>query len=422
MTIGAIRAAPAARPDFTFGLVAVLAAAFHLFCLFPYLAPLPLPTDTQPYALLVAGIALLLLGLRAPVPVALLALLLPVAVAFLLLPADIGNFTAWRSALAYVSLFAIASATLLLARGGHPLSDRLLAASVYVWFTVGVLQMFAGRTLLTGLVSEARTTADRGVTALATEPSHYATVAAFLLLLLFLRGRERSLAGLLCVVQIVLLAQSAQVALLLAFVVVVYGLAMARPVVFLVGLLAPLAVLAAWGLEVTLRTDGLRILELLSLLIDNPALLVVADPSGNQRLAAIFFAFKGFLDHGFLPGSLADFGAYMGAQLDSGAWPLFFADPTERILSGYGAALYELGMFGLAVPLVAGFGLFRYFRGSVRHAVVASALLHPLMLTAVPLAVPLVGLTIGMCYGPRRYRGRDEADLAEDQNASTVVP
>ncbi|MFN4088542.1 MAG: hypothetical protein ACK4QW_05780 [Alphaproteobacteria bacterium] len=400
------------------GMVALLAVVFHLFCLFPYLAPLPLPTDTQPYALMAAGAALLLLGRRAAMPAAILALLLPVAIAFLLLPADAGNFTAWRSAVAYLSLFVVAAATVLLARGGHALSDRLLAAAVYVWFAVGLVQAAADRRFFTGLVSEARTTLDRGVTALATEPSHYATVASFLLLLLFMRGRERSLAGFLCLVQIVFLAQSAQVALLLAVAVAVYGIVMARPAFFLAGLLAPLALLAAWSLGIALQAGGVRILELLMLLMDDPALLVLADPSGNQRLAAIFFAFKGFLDHAFLPGGLADFGAYMGEQIRGGAWPLFFTDPTERILSGYGAALYELGLFGLTVPLVAGLGLFRYFRGSARHALVASALLHPLMLTAVPLALPLVGLTIGLCYGPRRYRGRDEAP--EEPGAARV--
>src|SRR3546814_19619119 len=95
------------------GLIPSLAVAFHLFCLFPYLAPVPLPTDTQPYALLVSGAVLLLVGLRTPIPAAILALLLPVAVALLLLPADAGNLTAWRSALAYVSLFAVAAATVL---------------------------------------------------------------------------------------------------------------------------------------------------------------------------------------------------------------------------------------------------------------------------------------------------------------------
>src|SRR3546814_17343662 len=75
------------------GLIPSLAVAFHLFCLFPYLAPVPLPPDTPPYALLVSGAVLLLVGLRTPIPAAILALLLPVAVALHLLPAYSGTRT-----------------------------------------------------------------------------------------------------------------------------------------------------------------------------------------------------------------------------------------------------------------------------------------------------------------------------------------
>src|SRR3546814_97429 len=279
-----LRARDGRPPAEGIGLIPSLAVAFHLFCLFPYLAPVPLPTDTQPYALLVSGAVLLLVGLRTPIPAAILALLLPVAVALLLLPADAGNLTAWRSALAYVSLFAVAAATVLLARSGYGISDRLLTAAVYVWTAVGAAQFLIDRGFLTGVVSQARTTVDRGVTGLATEPSHYATAAAFMLLLLFLRGRARSLAGLLCIVQVVLLAQSAQVAFLLAFAALVYGLVLVRPAMLVLALLAPVAAVLVWAAGLGIEARGVRILELVSLLLDNPALLVLADPSGNQRV------------------------------------------------------------------------------------------------------------------------------------------
>src|SRR3546814_1883413 len=301
-----LRARDGRPPAEGIGLIPSLAVAFHLFCLFPYLAPVPLPTDTQPYALLVSGAVLLLVGLRWWVSAAMRALVRPVAGALFLLPADAGNLPAWRVALAYVSLFAVAAATVLLARSGYGISDRLLTAAVYVWTAVGAAQFLIDRGFLTGVVSQARTTVDRGVTGLATEPSHYATAAAFMLLLLFLRGRARSLAGLLCIVQVVLLAQSAQVAFLLAFAALVYGLVLVRPAMLVLALLAPVAAVLVWAAGLGIEARGVRILELVSLLLDNPALLVLADPSGNQRVAAIFFALAGFLDHGLLPGSRSE--------------------------------------------------------------------------------------------------------------------
>ncbi len=400
------------RPLPKIGLLAAAATLFHLLCVFPYLAPVPLPTDTQPWALIGAVAVLMAAGPRARLPQPIMALLLPVSIAALLLLATPGEMAAWRSTAGYLSLFAVSAAAWLLARAGHGMSDRFLERVVLVWFAVGAVQLLVDHSFLTGLVTNARGWhGGRGVTGLATEPSHYATVAAFLLMMLFLRGRERSFAGLLCILQIVFLAQSAQIVLLLAVAVAAYGLVFARPALFVAALLGPLAILTVWLLGIGIEAGGIRILRLLELLMENPALLVLVDGSGNQRMASIFFAFKGWLDNGLLPAGLTAFADYISAEAAKARDIWAYVLATDRIMSGYGAALYELGLFGIAVPLVAGIGLFRYFRGSARHAVVASVLLHPLMLTAVPLALPLVGLLIGMCYGPRRYRGLDEESI-----------
>jgi len=374
----------------------VLAVPFFLFVLFPYLRILPLPTDTQPNAMLFAAAIWLAMGPRTslPLPVwSLLGLFL-----FSLVLVDPVSLTAWRSSLGYASLFLIAAATLVLSERRIRLSDAALDVAAWIWFAVGAAQLVLDRTFLTGLVAEARTSPTRGVTALATEPSHYGTIALLLLVLLLLRRRETSLVGLACVVQVLLFAQSAQVALVLVLALIAYGV-LVRPIVLAGAVLAGLWTLAVFDPFSTIADDERRIVRLAVLLVEDPWLLVLADPSGSQRLASILLSFKGMLDHGLLPGGLNSFAAYMAAEV--GAWRslLHYAPTSDRISSGYGSAAYELGVFGLAIPLVIAIGIVRFGRrGGLGRGIVAQVAVHATMVTAVPLALPLIGFLIGTLY------------------------
>jgi hypothetical protein len=83
-------------------------------------------------------------------------------------------------------------------------------------------------------------------------------------------------------------------------------------------------------------------------------------------------------------------------------------------MSGYGAALFELGAFGLLIPIAIALAITRYFRGRTRVAIFVACYVTTVMFSAIQLSLPLLGLMLGVLLAP----SRPDADVA---GASHVV-
>ena len=132
-----------------------LSFLFLIFCFFPYVKLLPLGTDSQPYALLL-GMILLPLYLRKEIKPEFLALLLVA-----LFSAGIAIFSPWdfntvRSFINYLSLFVVSFVTyhFLKKKGGLPYV--FFRNVVYIWFGVGIIQLFIYPSFLSFFGSERR--------------------------------------------------------------------------------------------------------------------------------------------------------------------------------------------------------------------------------------------------------------------------
>lgn len=378
------------------GLVLVGKALFF-FCLFPYVQIIHVPTDAQPYALVAAGL-IFLLGRRVKLPMSVWALFITVsgALAFFVLFGP--SMNGFRSLMGYMSVFLISASVLILARHKIYLDDRTLNLSVYIWTFVGLLQAVTYKNFLGFLVSRTSTSAGRGVVGLAVEPSAYATVMLLFLTLYFLRGRERSLPALLCVVQIIFFAQSA-LGILFAL--------MALGFVILLRLSIPtatiaLASLVAGSIFVFLSAEwllsGTRIGQLMELMLKAPERVLLVDGSVAARVANVFYSVYGSFDDWLTPHGFDAWQAFAYGQSKIYRG-VFINDQNlygDRIMSGYGAAVFELGYFGLIIPAVMSLAILGAFsRQDWARSLAMLIFVSVLLVMPVPLALPTVGLLMG---------------------------
>lgn len=391
----------------------LLAAGFFLSVFFPYLQVIPLPTDTQPYAVLLA-IVIYFAARDRGMPSEIVLLLFVFIFSLPLVALGHFDMGAIRSIAGYASLFFIPAATYIVLkyRGGLP--ERVVAWTVYVWFAVGSVQTFIWADFLTGLSGRGEGLdgfGGRGVVGLSPEPTHYAVFSIFLLVLVYLhkRGfrprRRRLLYGML-VVQVVVFARSSMgilfLILLLGCFAIVNLLSVRKLAYLIIGLAAVAAGATALVQSGTVSIAHTRAAHLAQILAENPKLLLLTDGSINDRFFQIYFSCLGFFENWLLPHGYASWPGFVTDAMHrySGyAW----AVSKLRIMSGYGAAAFELGFIGLAVPISLTLALRRFFGADRRSFWFMALFLNTIMLAAIPLAFPLVGFLIGyLTYYARR--------------------
>jgi hypothetical protein len=392
-----------------------LAAVF-----FPYLRVLPLGSDVQPMAL-VLGLGVLLASQtgRFPREITPLLVVLIGSVAIALVTGI--NVLAMRGLANYFSLFIIAFATYSTLKERDGFSTRLLSAVVWIWFTVGFLQTFVSRDLFTVFLSNARSTVGRGVVGLAPEPTSYG-IHCLLLGLLVLdlcSGRQRrwNLAALF--IQILFFARSSMSVLFLLIWGVTYLVMRAGLLRSLLGA-AIVGAISVGVLQALARfaasVKGVRIFDLIHLAATAPALILVRDQSISDRVAAIVFSLGGALNYWLLPHGFTSWSAWVAEIGPRMVRYVPYYTAGDRIMSGYGAAIFELGFLGLLIPYVVTRTVrLRYGHDKQRFLTVA-VVLNLLLLTALPLAYPPIGFLIGyFCY----YGIRRSTTIAGDRQSAT---
>jgi hypothetical protein len=326
------------------------------------------------------------------------------------------SFAALRSLGNYVSIFLISLASYHFFRSTKVSVLSMTKVANLVWLAVGLGQTFMSNDFLINVLPDVRRTASRGVGSLAPEPGYYATTCLFFLLILFLYKQERSIHGLLCVFQITLLARSSVIAMFLVCSLIVY-VATSWTVrnVLVVAVLA-----ASWWAVVTQThlLENSRIQDVFAMAIADPTSLTQKDPSISDRVGQLVFSIKGSFENYFLPHGFSSWGPYYYSEvLQAGNWlTQYWANRyPDRIQSGVGAAFYELGFFGLIVPIVFIGGAKRRFgKLTARRAIVFLTVIGLTLLPATPLATPVYGLLVGYLFAPGRSAARAVSFLRND--------
>ncbi len=365
---------------------------FLFFVFFPYIQIVPLGTDTQPYALMFGFLLFFLFDKKFTWVEQLLAFL--VFSSFIIFLVSDMTFNSIRSFIGYASLFFIAYITFRVLRTGRIDLGSFITYSVITWFFIALIQMIFSRNFITFIVSGARTTDNRGVTGLAPEPTFLGITFLFFMIIIFLVDmKNKKLLVSLCVIGIVFLAQSSMVVLFLAILIGLWAITHINIKSFfgivLIVILAPM---------LFMRMSDTRLGYLFNRLIEEPESLVLVDASINDRFFHIFFSIKGFFENFLMPNGFDFWVPYVSSQVLAYSnyviveWFSFGG----RIMSGFGAGFYELGIIFMIVPYVLFWLLYKIFSANLRLFIFHFSFIFIIMFSAITISYPLFGFYIGL--------------------------
>lgn len=373
---------------------------------FPYIKIIDLGTDTQPTAFIVSLFVVFLFTMlkRYKMPRELVPLLIAALFSILVGSFDGFSFTAMRGVFGYISVFIITYATYIIMKKDVGISKVFLKIIILIWGIIGLIQTMVHPYFLMDIVSGGmRTTATRGVTALAPEATYYGQIVYFLLfmvLFFFENKKDKILYSVLCLIQIFLFAKSAMIALILSLVLVVlvidiiiYKWSFKTIMRTIIVLSVIIIVLFSFG---NFPSDT-RMVTSMDKIIEDPIGFFKKDASSNDRLSAIYFSFKGAFDNYLLPNGFEKWVEYSThAKLSS---EFFWYGETERIMCMYGAILFELGAIGLIYLYIINrwlWELIKMRRQLQKYKLTILFFVNLIFMTAVPLSTPFVGFLLGI--------------------------
>lgn len=367
---------------------------FFLIAFFPYvtLLPIELGSDLQPYAFIMGIVLFIFIDKTLPKKIlVLLFIALEATLVFFL--SDIG-FNEIRSLSSYWGLFVIAYVTYTVLKKYNNDVKKIIQFIIVLYFLIGAIQFLFDKSFLTFLAHDWRTTDDRGVTNLMVEPTYY---AIFCLLGIFiayeLQLKKRYI--FILIFQIVIFSKSSMIIVLLLLLLVLKLFFLRFS--FKEGLIvfAFLSLISLLFMFFGTIFTNLRVMEIFVLFIESPSDFILLDKSINERLVHLFFSIHGWVANFFIfPNGFSIFGRYLTENLPNYSGYFIVNDygfKGARIMSGYGAALFELGMGGILL-----IGYIWYLQTVLAYPRYLKVFFLLFMLTAVPLAIPLVGIYIGL--------------------------
>jgi hypothetical protein len=291
-----------------------------------------------------------------------------------------------RSLYKYISLFTISSAAFLVVKRNNGLNEKTIKIFINIWFLVSFIQTFIKSDFLFFLVSGARTSINRGVPGLTSEPSFYGFMVIFMFLFVLDFKKHRNLYIFNLLIQLILFAQSS-VSMVYAFIylliLVVINLGKFRPDFFLysIGFIAMILVLLF--LFVTDIQDT-RIYNIITRIIQSPLKLYQTDGSVRSRVDDIIIPIQESFSSYLLPKGFASSDFY-------------------RIMSGYGAAIYELGFISLIVIGNIFYVIYSAYYHNNRK--LNAIFITIIMFSAIQLSTPILPFYLGYClYLAKTYK------------------
>lgn len=380
-----------------------LYSLFIFFCFFPYIRIIPLDTDSQPNALLLGLIVLILYRPRKMVK-ELFCLFLLMVWAILLMIFSRFDFENIRSLLNYISLFVIATASyFILCRNGF-ISFKHFKMVVYIWGGTALIQQFIFPTFGSFLITRITGAGmfGRGVTSLAPEPTFYAIICVLLSIICFLNFRTKpgyTYIQWIIWGQMVLLSRSTTVLLIAIASYFVYQIviiaqknpkALLKLLVFTTFFFIVINILVQY-------IESYRFGALLKKLLEEPQIFVNVDESVNERFIHAFFPLLGFITNYCLPHGYGCFSDYMSTIVKSGQFADYLPyvkSSYPRIMSGIGSALFELGCPGLLLLLVWYKCVVKFIKIN-KHILLYGILFLCILFNAMPLSNAMVGFVFG---------------------------
>lgn len=305
-----------------------------------------------------------------------------------------------NSVLGYLSIFLYGTVFFNLYKKENDLFRLLLAISIFFILLIGFLQIISTKDFLSILLYYSRTSLTRGVTSLTPEPSALINILVMMVALFFLieeknfSKKNYQLFGFLTLLLAVFMGGSLASLATLGLCLLVLGIN--RPI-FIPFLAIVFGALTLIAVDYLVFPGNLRAISLLKIFLDDPSSLFLRDFSANDRAAHIFGSAYSFFLEGGLPSGFNGWKNFVDLEirdLDFFKKNTYLSD--QRVMSTFGAGLFEIGAFALIPTLGVLIYLVR-FSGKLAFQLGFSVLCF-LWLSPISLNTPVLGMLLGVLY------------------------
>lgn len=309
--------------------------------LFPWVSFGVLSGDIQPYSFILCSLAILFYLQNFNFPQILLALISLFSILITLIDSE-SSFLSFRgivnytSPLVYFSIFIISVKKL-----GEERVFLIVEKAVLIWLLAALFQFFYPHIL--DIFLSGRSSVGRGVTSFSPEPTFFGmhSVMLFALITQFktISKRKKFILCLLLAVSVVVLAKSAMAIIyLFSFILLIflYNFTVWRLFLFSLGGVFSIFVFMHFFNDSRFYNVFYNIIA---------ANAFYTDESLNDRLRAIVFSFYGAFDNQLIPAGYHSFGEVSARYRQLFGGFFWAGKDLNRIMSGLGGMVYELGVF-----------------------------------------------------------------------------
>lgn len=348
------------------------------FSFFPFITLYNLGTDIQPYALIISFIIFIKNKMIVYKKFLMLFNIFLYSFLLLIILRDF-SFSSIRSFANYASLFFISSASYTMMKKNNGLKEFYIKMIFNIWFVIGFIQTYIKKDFLLFLVSGGRTSLTRGVPGLNSEPSFYAYMLIFGMLISLDFHKNKILYLINLGIQLIFFARSA-IGVLYLF---IYLILLSIKYISSFKVKNYIKIFLIFGIFLIIYIvilkfmEGTRINALMNMAINNHEVLY-KDQSIESRFYHIYFSVIKTIENFFLPHGFSDF----------------------RIMSGLGLALYELGFGGVLLI----YSIYKIINQSIYHKLnkLNSIFVIIILFSAIQLANPILSFYLGYTlYGQK---------------------
>ncbi len=373
------------------------------FSFFPYVTLVSFGSDVQPWSiLLVTFLALFLFYSNYKIPIQFIYLFLPLLYSIFLFPISDDKLSSFRSLVGYITVAFVPIVFYYILEKYFDLVVKFLKFTTITYFIVGFIQIVYDRNFFSFILNRISTTDTRGVTSLAVEPTFYGIICLFLILIFMgLNIKDKNKYIYLLLFQIIFLAQSSMTVLfLLIFCFYYFLFKLNLKIVSISFLFIFFGLLLFSNIEFT--SYNLRVINLANKFIEEPLTIFIVDASINDRVSAIYFSIKGFFDNYGIANGFDTFSSYLEKELPKQD-TFWWVSESNRIMSYYGGILFELGFIGLLIPIIYSLIIIKAYRYDIKSGFLYLFFINSILMTAIPLSFPLVGVYIATLLYKAKY-------------------
>ena len=376
----------------------------YFFILVPFLPNFIPNTYTAPYAVMIST-AFVLLMKRKVLPRELFILFILFLLSLILLSNGL-NFNTLRILIGYFSIFIISFGTYFICKLNNRVNEKLIYIFFLIWFFIGLIQYFINPDFMKLFVVHSRSTHDRGVGGLAPEPSYYASVMLFFIIISYITNYKFKITFFLGVLSIIFASASATgVFVLIGFFLIYFFIFSLNIKTFKIFIIFGIFLFIFY-----LNFDffsGTRLHKIIYKFTIDPVHIFVHDESANARIWHIIGSFKGAYDNYLLPNPINNFyqrTLFLMQDYTDYVHPYTIKTLNNKPMSGTGQMFFNLGIISLLYFYVLLELSYKYFNSKTKALFITSGLFL-FMTTAIPLTFPM----FGFIYGILAYKAYNES-------------